>query len=87
MTVKNIKHIRDAYISGIIYHFSGFLTTRSGSITLGEQHNTAPIIDAIKEYTELYGIEISDADLSFLSSDWYVHTEENNEDKGGTTDK
>lgn len=85
--MKNIKHIRDAYISGIIYHFAAFLTTRERSITVGSMHNASPIVDAIKEYTELYGIEVSDADLEFLASEWYLGTEENEEGEDETPDK
>jgi hypothetical protein len=46
-------------LTGILYDFCGFLTTREESLTVSEKHNVMPLVDLIKEFGKLRGLDIS----------------------------
>ena len=53
-------------ITGAIYDFAGFLTTRDAVIEVGSTANAAPIADLIEEWCQLRDISSSDA----MVKDW-----------------
>jgi hypothetical protein len=53
-------------ITGAIYDFAGFLTTRDAVIEVGSTANAAPIADLIEEWCQLRDISFSDA----MVKDW-----------------
>ena len=51
------KELLDHVVSGAIYDFAGFLTTRDKEITLSSHHNAAKIVPLIKEFFTLRGVD------------------------------
>ena len=49
--------------SGAIYDFAGFLTTRDRTIEVGSAANASHIIELIKEWSTLRGLDMSTADI------------------------
>jgi len=49
----------DAIISGVIYDFSAYLTSRKESITCGAEHEIPQIIEAIKDFMKKRGVDDS----------------------------
>ena len=50
-------------IVGIVYDFAAFLTGRKENITCGATEHPAPLIEAIKDWTEWKGLDSSDANV------------------------
>lgn len=48
-------------ISGAVFDFAGYLTTRDKVIEVGATANASPIADLVKEWAELRGLSIVDA--------------------------
>jgi hypothetical protein len=55
MSIESLDHI----VSGAIYDFAGFLTTRSERITMSASDNAAPAADAVKAFLTLRGVDQS----------------------------
>ena len=55
MSIESLDHI----VSGAIYDFAAFLTTRDERITLSATDNAAPAADAVKAFLELRGVDQS----------------------------
>lgn len=48
-------------ISGAIFDFAGYLTTRPEAIAVGATAEAAPVCDLVKEWAELRGLSLDDA--------------------------
>jgi hypothetical protein len=48
-------------ITGAIYDFAGFLTTRDAVIKVGSAANAAPVAELVKEWCQLRGLDYGDA--------------------------
>lgn len=55
MSIESLDHI----VSGAIFDFAGFLTTRSERITLSAADNAGPAADAVKAFLTLRGVDQS----------------------------
>ena len=53
MSIESLDHI----VSGAIFDFAGFLTTRDQRITLSSTDDAAPAADAVKEFLSLRGVD------------------------------
>jgi hypothetical protein len=53
MSIESLDHI----VSGAIYDFAGFLTTRDERITLSATDDAAPAADAVKAFLTLRGVD------------------------------
>ena len=53
MSIESLDHI----VSGAIFDFAGFLTTRSERITLSAADDAVPAADAVKEFLSLRGVD------------------------------
>jgi hypothetical protein len=51
-------------IAGALFDFGGFLTTRRGSLVVGEIHNASPIVELIQEFAKRRNLDLTDADVS-----------------------
>jgi len=53
-------------ISGVLFDFCGFLTTRDKSITFSSHHNAAPAVEAIEKFMKKRNVELVTPNF-----DWY----------------
>jgi hypothetical protein len=53
MSIESLDHI----VSGAIYDFAGFLTTRDERVTFSATDNAAPAADAVKAFLTLRGVD------------------------------
>lgn len=51
----------DQVISGALFDFIGFLTTRDKAITLSSHDEATPAVEAVKEFAKLRGLDLTDA--------------------------
>ena len=52
-------------VTGVLFDFMGFLTTKKKSITLSSSHNATPGVDAIQEFLAKRQITDSDPDFEW----------------------
>ena len=67
LTPQNMAPTADdleSMISGAIFDFAGFLTTRSSTIEIGSKANATPVVELIKEWAALRGISLDNADVT-----------------------
>lgn len=50
-------------ISGAIFDFAGFLTTRPNVVEVGSTANASPVADLVKEWAALRGLSLNDASV------------------------
>lgn len=60
-----------AIISGAIFDFAGFLTTREKVIEIGSSANAAPVADLVSEWLEKRGVSMDDAMVQTWSESLY----------------
>jgi hypothetical protein len=48
-------------ISGAIFDFAGYMTTRTEVIEIGSTANASPVVDLMKEFANLRGLSLDDA--------------------------
>ena len=53
MSRESLDHV----VRGVLFDFTGWLTTREEVLTFSYKHNAAPVVEAIKEFLKLRGIE------------------------------
>jgi hypothetical protein len=53
MSIESLDHI----VSGAIFDFAGFLTTRPERVTASSTDNAAPMADAVKAFLTLRGVD------------------------------
>lgn len=53
MSPERLDHI----IAGALFDFIGFLTTKAVPITVSARHEVPPIVEALKEFMELRGVD------------------------------
>ncbi len=49
----------DNIVAGVLFDFGGFLTTRPTPVTLSGHHDCSPMVDLIKEFALLRGVDIN----------------------------
>ena len=67
LTPQNMAPTADeleSMISGAIFDFAGFLTTRSSTIEIGSKANATPVVELIKEWAALRGVSLDNADVT-----------------------
>ncbi len=52
-------------ISGAIFDFAGYLTTREKVIEVGSSSNASPIVELIIEWAKLRNLNSEDADVEY----------------------
>lgn len=57
------KEKLDRKIAGALFDFASSLTTRKETITVGEQHNAIPILDALQEWAKKRNLNLDEADV------------------------
>ena len=62
MSQESLDHV----VSGAIFDFMGWLTTRTERLTLSSADEAAPAADAIKEFLTLRGVDLSFEPMIFL---------------------
>ena len=62
MSRENLDHV----VSGAIFDFMGWLTTRTERLTLSSADDAVPAADAIKEFLTLRGVDLSCEPMIFL---------------------
>jgi hypothetical protein len=62
MNQESLDHV----VSGAIFDFMGWLTTRTERLTLSSADDAAPAADAIKEFLTLRGVDLSCEPMIFL---------------------
>lgn len=50
--------------AGAVYDFAGFLTTRNRTIEVGSAANASDMVDLIKEWANLRGLDMATADIN-----------------------
>lgn len=53
MSIERLDHI----VSGVIFDFAGYLTTRDERITLSATDNASPAADAVKAFLTMRGVD------------------------------
>jgi len=48
-------------VAGAIYDFAGFLTTRDAVIPVGSSANASPMVELVKQWAEMRGLQLHDA--------------------------
>lgn len=51
-------------ISGALFDFGAFLTTREQSVTIGADQNSGPMVSLIQEFAESRNLDLKDADVT-----------------------
>lgn len=67
LTPQNMAPTADdleAMISGAIFDFAGFLTTRPSTIEIGSKANASPVVELIKEWAALRVASLDNADVT-----------------------
>ena len=67
LTPQNMAPTADdleSMISGAIFDFAGFLTTRSSTIEIGSNANATHVVELIKEWAALRGVSLDNADVT-----------------------
>ena len=63
----------EAMISGAIFDFAGFLTTRPSTIEIGSKANASPVVELIKEWAALRGGSLDNADVALWRDRLIAH--------------
>lgn len=67
MSEEKLNHI----VTGVLFDFMGFLTTRKEQIVLSSSDNASPAVEAITDF--LFKRDVADADPSFQWMDRCDH--------------
>lgn len=76
LTPQNMAPTADdleTMISGAIFDFAGFLTTRSSTIEIGSKANATHVVELIKEWAALRGVSLDDADVTLWRDRLIAH--------------
>ena len=76
LTPQNMAPTADdleTMISGAIFDFAGFLTTRSSTIEIGSKADAAPVVELIKEWAALRGVSLDNADVTLWRERLITH--------------
>ena len=76
LTPQNMAPTADdleTIISGAIFDFAGFLTTRSSTIEIGSNANATPVVELIKEWAALRGVSLDNADVALWRDRLIAH--------------
>jgi hypothetical protein len=53
MSQESLDHV----VSGVLFDFAGFLTTRKEKLICSSSSNAAPMVEALKEFMNLRGVD------------------------------
>ena len=53
MSAESLDHV----VGGALFDFAAFLTGRKEKLVCSSKHNAVPVVDALKEFMELRGID------------------------------
>ena len=76
LTPQNMTPTADdleTIISGAIFDFAGFLTTRSSTIEIGSNANATHVVELIKEWAALRGVSLDNADVTLWRERLITH--------------
>ena len=76
LTPQNMTPTADeleSMISGAIFDFAGFLTTRPSTIEIGAKADATHVVELIKEWAALRGLSLDNADVTLWRERLITH--------------
>jgi NAD-specific glutamate dehydrogenase len=80
--ISNLHKSIDSVVSGALFDFMGYLTSRDTQLVLSSKDNASPAVDAIKAFADLRGVSLEKPAVN----DWWTRAGYIKEDDNGPSD-